>query len=114
MQRDIACSCCTLRLFKDSMDGSNSCSVIICHRTAINGTAELKAVESGTKKMGAGDAPVMMTVRWEASMPSVTCSAVEADPKPLGPGSPVTSRKSPMLLQEVTAEGGERRKRQEK
>lgn len=43
------------------------------------------------------DGPVMMTVRLEASMPAVTCSAVEADPNPLGPGSPVTSLKSPIL-----------------
>lgn len=31
-----------------------------------------------------------MAVRWLASIPSVTCSAVEADPNPLGPGLPVT------------------------
>ncbi|RRT50065.1 hypothetical protein B296_00046556 [Ensete ventricosum] len=43
------------------------------------------------------DGPVTMTVRLEASMPAVTCSAVEADPNPLGPGSPVTSLKSPIL-----------------
>ncbi|RWW39386.1 hypothetical protein BHE74_00055290, partial [Ensete ventricosum] len=30
-------------------------------------------------------------------MPSVTCSPVEADPNPLGPGRPVISLKSPML-----------------
>ena len=43
------------------------------------------------------DGPVMMTVRLEASMPAVTCSAVEADPNPLRPGSPVTSLKNPIL-----------------
>lgn len=40
--------------------------------------------------------PVMMTVRPYASMPSVICSAVEADPKPLGPAMPVASRRYPI------------------
>ena len=31
----------------------------------------------------------MIAVILEASIPSVTCSAVEADPKPLGPEIPV-------------------------
>lgn len=38
-----------------------------------------------------------MAVRWEASTPAVTSSAVDADPNPLGPGMPVASRKSPMV-----------------
>ena len=32
-----------------------------------------------------------MAVRLEASIPWVTCSAVEEDPNPLGPGYPVTN-----------------------
>lgn len=32
-----------------------------------------------------------MAVRLVASIPRVTCSAVEADPNPLGPGHPVIS-----------------------
>lgn len=31
----------------------------------------------------------MMTVRAVASIPSVTCSPLEPDPNPLGPGIPV-------------------------
>ena len=34
--------------------------------------------------------PVTMAVRFAASIPSLTSSAVEADPNPLGPGHPVT------------------------
>lgn len=37
--------------------------------------------------------PVIITVRLLASIPSVTCSAVEADPNPLGPGLPDTNEK---------------------
>lgn len=40
--------------------------------------------------------PVMTTVRFEASTPSVTCSAVEADPNPLAPGLPVMSDRRPI------------------
>ena len=55
----------------------------------------------------------MTTVRWEASMPSVTCSAVEADPNPLGPGRPVTSLKSPMLSSPTTKYEQHKRRRTE-
>lgn len=37
--------------------------------------------------------PVIMAVSLEASTPSVTCSAVEADPNPLGPANPVIKLK---------------------
>lgn len=37
-----------------------------------------------------------MAVRWLASIPSVTCSAVEAEPNPLGPGLPVTKEIIPI------------------
>jgi len=40
--------------------------------------------------------PVMMTVRRLASTPSVTCSAVDADPNPLAPALPVMSEKIPL------------------
>lgn len=40
--------------------------------------------------------PVTMAVRLIASIPSATCSAVEADPNPLDPGHPVTSEKMPI------------------
>jgi hypothetical protein len=33
-----------------------------------------------------------------ASIPSVTCSAVEADPNPLGPAHPVTREKIPIFF----------------
>ena len=48
-----------------------------------------------------------MAVRLEASIPRVTCSAVEADPNPLGPGFPVTKEKmliSPILLLDLPTE----------
>jgi len=38
----------------------------------------------------------VMTVRWLASTPSVTCSAVDADPNPLAPALPVMSEKVPL------------------
>ena len=38
----------------------------------------------------------MTTVRWLASTPSVTCSAVDADPNPLAPALPVMSEKIPI------------------
>jgi len=38
----------------------------------------------------------MMTVRRLASTPSVTCSAVDADPNPLAPALPVMSEKIPI------------------
>jgi hypothetical protein len=40
--------------------------------------------------------PVTRTVRAEASTPSVTCSAVEAEPNPLAPGLPVMSDRIPI------------------
>lgn len=49
--------------------------------------------------------PVTMAVRWEASTPAVTCSAVDADPNPLGPGMPVASRKSPMVARGESVDG---------
>lgn len=42
--------------------------------------------------------PVMIAVRLLASIPSVTCSAVEEDPNPLSPGLPVTNEKIPAIL----------------
>lgn len=39
----------------------------------------------------------MMAVRPDASIPWVTCSAVVAEPKPLGPGRPVINEKIPIL-----------------
>lgn len=39
----------------------------------------------------------MLTVRPDASIPRVTCSAVVADPKPLGPAHPVINEKIPIL-----------------
>lgn len=42
--------------------------------------------------------PVMITVRFLASIPSVTCSAVEADPNPLEPGHPVINERIPTIL----------------
>jgi len=41
---------------------------------------------------------VIRTVRLEASIPCVTCSAVEADPNPLVPGLPVTNEKKLIFL----------------
>jgi hypothetical protein len=38
----------------------------------------------------------MIAVSLLASIPSVTCSAVEADPNPLGPAHPVTREKIPI------------------
>lgn len=40
----------------------------------------------------------MMAVRLEASMPSVTISAVEAEPNPLGPGLPVINDTIPTIV----------------
>jgi hypothetical protein len=37
-----------------------------------------------------------MTVRWLASRPEVTSSAVDAEPKPDGPGSPHSKPHSPI------------------
>ena len=42
--------------------------------------------------------PVMIAVRLLTSIPSVTYSAVEEDPNPLGPGLPVTNEKIPTIL----------------
>lgn len=39
-----------------------------------------------------------MAVRLPASIPSVTCSAVVADPNPLGPGQPVISEIIPTIF----------------
>lgn len=39
----------------------------------------------------------MTTVRSPASIPAVTCSAVVADPKPLGPGQPVINLSIPIF-----------------
>ena len=39
-----------------------------------------------------------MAVRLLASIPAVTCSAVEADPNPLGPALPVINEKIPITL----------------
>lgn len=39
-----------------------------------------------------------MAVRLLASIPAVTCSAVEADPNPLRPALPVISEKIPISL----------------
>lgn len=39
-----------------------------------------------------------MAVRLLASIPAVTCSAVEADPNPLGPALPVINEKIPISL----------------
>jgi hypothetical protein len=41
---------------------------------------------------------VTMAVRLLASIPAVTCSAVEADPNPLGPALPVINEKIPITL----------------
>lgn len=54
------------------------------------------------KKSKKSSVPVMMAVRLEASMPSVTCSAVEADPNPLGPGKPVIKEKIPTISLSVS------------
>lgn len=43
--------------------------------------------------------PVITTVRLEASIPAVTCSAVVADPNPLGPGHPVINLIIPIYFQ---------------
>lgn len=59
-------------------------------------TVSCMRLTSGSLSWREGSIPVMMTVRLDASTPSVTCSAVEDDPKPLGPGNPVTSEKIPM------------------
>jgi hypothetical protein len=51
--------------------------------------------------------PVTTTVMAEASTPSVTCSAVEADPNPLAPGLPVMSDKIPISsTPDETEQGG--------
>ena len=42
--------------------------------------------------------PVMIAVRLLASIPSITCSAVEEDPNPLHPGLPVINEKIPTIL----------------
>ena len=42
--------------------------------------------------------PVIMAVRLLASIPSVTSSAVVADPNPLGPGLPVINEKIPTIF----------------
>lgn len=43
-----------------------------------------------------GSLPVITTVRRLASTPSVTCSAVDADPNPLAPALPVMSERIPI------------------
>jgi len=43
--------------------------------------------------------PVIIAVRLLASIPSVTCSAVEADPNPLGPAIPVINDITPTIVQ---------------
>ena len=42
--------------------------------------------------------PVTMAVRLDASIPSVTSWAVEADPNPLGPRIPVTKENMPTII----------------
>ena len=41
--------------------------------------------------------PVIIAVRWVASIPWVTSSAVEAEPNPLGPLLPVISEYNPIF-----------------
>lgn len=52
--------------------------------------------------------PVIATVRRLASAPSVTCSAVDADPNPLAPALPVMSARIPIAADYSNSEGTER------
>lgn len=62
----------------------------------VTSTTPKKVNTAWEEHNGSRDWPVTMAVRWLASTPSVTCSAVEADPNPLGPGLPVINEKIPM------------------
>lgn len=53
--------------------------------------------------------PVIATVRRLASAPSVTCSAVDADPNPLAPALPVMSARIPIAADYSNREGTERK-----